>query len=332
MEKDSPTAANDGTPESKPKRVLLRLLAVLTGLLPAGLLLLWSTGREIPELPTGHRALTNPERFAESADTRILLVGNSLARNNDLAQLVEKLAEAAIPDGRDVYAAPIAPAGYRLEQHRTDLLDQQRNPPLRQALISGSEAVRDWDFVILQPQSQIPGFAAVNAETSDLFSAATTIHDIVDMGGATTVLLMTWGFWNGDIRNILLYPDFMTMSRRLEAGYVLLASRLASTNSKPCVVAPVGLAFRAVFEEESAMGIDPKSAGSLFRGLYVDDRHPSLAGSYLAAAVLVGTIMAVPVGPAAWVPQGLDSNVAARLRRTADSVVSGSNLPYGSRP
>jgi hypothetical protein len=271
----------------------------------------------------------NPERLAASADIRILMVGNSLTYYNDLDQLVEKLAEATVPSEGDVFVARIAPGGYKIAQHRTDLLDEHRDPPLRQVLLSGPDAVRDWDFVILQAQSQIPGFDPMNPETRELFSAAATIHDIAAKGGATTVLLMTWGFWGGDTQNVLLYPDFVTMSRRLEAGYVRLARALTSSTAERCLVAPAGVAFRAVFEQEIAMGIDPKSKESLFRALYADDRHPTLAGSYLAAAVVVATIMAAPVEPATWVPHGLDRDVAAYLRRIADEVAIGGR--YGER-
>ncbi len=312
----------------KYQRSLLRLLAILIGILPGVLVFWWAADREEREIPSHYRTSSDLERFAESADIRVLMVGNSLTHYNQLDQLFEKLAEAAPPGGIDICAVRITPGGYNLAQHRSDLLDEHRDPVLRKALVSGPEGVRAWDFVVLQEQSQTPGFDSMNPEWRDLSAAAATIHDIAAKGGATTVLLMTWGFWNGDFYHLPLYPDFMTMSRRLEAGYLLLAGQLASSSANRCLVAPAGVAFRAVFEEEHAMGIDPKAKGSLFRGLYADDRHPTLAGSYLAAAVLVGTILAVPVEPATWVPHGLDPDVAARLRRIADDVVRGSDRKY----
>jgi hypothetical protein len=317
------TTANDGIRETKYRRYLLRLFAIIAGLLPGGLILWWATGLEVPEMTMRHRASTDREQFAISADIRVLMVGNSLTYYNNLDQLVEKLAESTDSGGRDVFVARIAPSGYKIVEHRSDLLDENRDPPLRQVLVSGPERVRDWDFVILQAQSQTPGFSRSNSSTRQLFSAAAEIHDIATKGGATTVLLMTWGFWNGDAHNVLLYPDFLTMSRRLETGYFRLARKLTSWNGERCLVAPAGVAFRAVFEDEIETGIDPKSRDSLFRGLYADDRHPTLAGSYLAAAVVVAKIMAVSIQSATWVPDGLDRDVAARLRRIADEVVIG---------
>lgn len=270
-----------------------------------------------------HRASMDLEQLAISADIRVLMIGNSLTYYNDLDQLVEQLAESTDSGGRDVFVARIAPSGYKIVQHRSDLLDEHRDPPLRQVLVSGPEGLRHWDFVVLQAQSQTPGFSPLNLEMRELFSAAAEIHDIATKGGATTVLLMTWGFWNGDAHNVLLYPDFLTMSRRLETGYFRLGRELTSRNGERCLVAPAGVAFRAVFEDEIELGINPKSRESLFRGLYTDDRHPTLAGSYLAAAVVVAKIMAVPVEPATWVPHGLDREVAERLRRIADEVVIG---------
>jgi len=251
------------------------------------------------------------------------MIGNSLIAYNRLDQQVQRLARSLDSAKRDYFVACIAPGGYRICQHRADMLNEQKNSLLREALVSGSEATLNWDFVIMQAQSQVVGFGPDDAETKELFSCAPTIHQAATKDGAATVLMMTWGYWNGDRRNPNRYPDFMAMSQRLEEGYLRLARELEASNGVPCLVVPVGLAFRAVYEDELAWGEDPKSKESLFRGLYLDDRHPSLAGTYLTAAVVVAKLMAAPVEKATWVPPDLDKKVAAYLRRIADDVVFG---------
>ncbi len=319
----SQKSRNQSFETSKRSRALSFGLVILTTALAGGLFLWWPQDHEVRESSEGPRKLVNDGRFAVDADLRVLMLGNSLTYYNDLNQQVERLAESMDIEERDVFAVRIAPGGYRICQHRGDMLNEQQNPLLRQALISGSEAVRNWDFVILQARSQVPGFGPDNGETRELFSCAPAIHNAAIKAGAATALLMTWGYWDGDRRNPNRYPDFMTMSNRIEEGYLRLARELEAASGDPCLVIPAGLAFRAVFEDEMARGVNPKSKDSLFRALYFDNGHPSLAGSYLTAAVVVTTLMAVPVEPATWAPPTLDKKVASYLRRIADEVVSG---------
>lgn len=258
------------------------------------------------------------------ADVRILMLGNSLTHSNNLDQMVERIAESIDGLDKDVFVLRIAPGGYYMIDHRDDLFDAKKNSTLRQVLVSGTESMRKWDYVVFQEQSQMPGFDHVeNQKTSETFQAATEIHQQASLTGATSVLMMTWGFWDGDSyqMNLHLYPDFLTMSQRLEQGYLHLARQFTASNDMTTIIAPAGLAFRAVYQEELARGVNPISEASLFRRLYVDDRHPSIAGSYLAASVIVASLFDVSVKGAGWVPGGLDQEEAARLRRIADKVV-----------
>jgi hypothetical protein len=87
---------------------------------------------------------------------------------------------------------------------------------------------------------------------------------------------MTWGRQNGDAQNCAAFPPLCTyegMQQRLRLGYLTMAQE----NQSAC--APVGMAWRAV------RGSHPDIT------LYnADGSHPSLEGSYLAAATIFCTL------------------------------------------
>ncbi len=88
------------------------------------------------------------------------------------------------------------------------------------------------------------------------------------------------------------------MSQRLEQGYRYLARQFTASNGKSTLMAPASPVFRGAYQEEPARGVDPKSELSLFRQLYVDDSHPSVAGTYLTAFAIVGFLFDVSVSEA----------------------------------
>jgi hypothetical protein len=124
---------------------------------------------------------------------------------------------------------------------------------------------------------------------------------------------MTWGFWSGDATNRDIYPDFTTMGARLDEGYRAMADAV----QPPPLLAPVGRAFRAAHDDTPGA----LESGSLFRRLYSDDRHPTLLGTYLASAVIVGTLSGERMADAGYRPPGISPEDAALLLRWADEVV-----------
>jgi hypothetical protein len=77
----------------------------------------------------------------------------------------------------------------------------------------------------------------------------------------------------------------------------------------------VGAAFAAIREDDLAAGRDPLDSSSLFFRLYAaDGSHPSLEGSYLAAATCVCTLGDSVAPPFAFSPSALDAADAARLQ------------------
>ena len=77
---------------------------------------------------------------AQSSDTlKVLFIGNSYTAYNDLPQLFVKLAQSS---DKKAYAERCALGGYSLEQH------------YNLGLATQNIHANDWDFVVLQEQSQ----------------------------------------------------------------------------------------------------------------------------------------------------------------------------------
>lgn len=103
----------------------------------------------------GHvQAPPDDEVLSEEAALRVLFIGNSLTHTYDVDRMTEALLEAA-PDGPgEVLTYRVAPPGARLTDHAAAL--EREGAPLRYVLRDGPPAVRRWDVVVIQEQSQTP--------------------------------------------------------------------------------------------------------------------------------------------------------------------------------
>lgn len=255
-----------------------------------------------------------------AADVRILFIGNSFTNYHDMHIMTEQLLEQAVPEWDDALVMRHAPDGKRLYEHADEM--NQDGKPLNQALLSGSPTLRDWDYVILQEQSQILGFGAGNASYESSNEAAYALANAAYSNGSRVVLLMTWGYATGDDSNPGQYPDFLTMQDRITAGYDQLALNLTGRGI-PTTVIPVGVGFRYTYLEiQSIRGTDPMNEQLEFRRLYEPDNyHPSVAGSYMTACMTVAAITGRRVSPLTYRPDGLSAEYAAYIRNAADAVV-----------
>jgi hypothetical protein len=252
----------------------------------------------------------------------LLHVGNSYTFFNDL-ELVTRglLAQADVERWSEGRTVRLADGGLRFVDH----LDRagQAGTAWNTAL-AGTDT---WDWVVLQEQSQIPGFPQDQSDFRASRRAAADLDDRVETTGAHTVFLLTWGRRLGDESNRERFPDFATMQAALTEGY--LAYRDAtSTAARPTWVAPAGPAFARVHADALAAGEDPLAPGSRFSRLYTEDgSHPSPLGTYLAACVLTGTITGQRTRGFASVP-GVPPEDAAWLQATADATVRDTALPF----
>ena len=122
--------------------------------------------------------------------------------------------------------------------------------------------------------------------------------------GARTMLFLTWAHRDGDRRN-RPGDSFVAMQSRLVDGYAELAAELSAT------IAPVGLAWAEAWRRRPGLE------------LWADDgRHPSRAGSYLAACVFYAVLTGRDPTMSAFT-DGLEAADARFLQQVAADVLGG---------
>jgi hypothetical protein len=222
---------------------------------------------------------------------RILFIGNSLTSANNLPAMVAAIADSR---GVDVIHDANTPGGARLLHHASN------NNVLRIL------RKQSWDFVVLQEQSQFPGFETTQLST-DVFPYATRLVEESKKANPDTSLIffMTMAHRNGDPANKHVSSELLTyegMQRRINRSYIMMAQ------DNQALVAPVGEAWLIVREEQPDIA------------LYADNTHPNPTGTYLAACVFYATLFQSPCTGAA-VPRQVDQPIAEFLQKTADDVV-----------
>jgi len=230
--------------------------------------------------------------MAGAQTTTVLFLGNSYTATNDLPGTLRQL---ALSLGDTVTTQQSLPGGYTFELHTTNATSQQ--------LIDQG----DWDFVVLQEQSQLPSFQLPQVQ-SDCFPFATELIDsiLVHAPCAEPVFYMTWGRQNGDAQNCANWPPVCTfegMNALLRERYLMMAV----DNSAWC--APVGMAWKNTRDHQPAINL-----------YSTDGSHPSVQGTYLAACTFYATLFRQsPVG--ASYTAGIDPATAAILQGIAASTV-----------
>jgi hypothetical protein len=231
---------------------------------------------------------------ASAQQKSVLFLGNSYTYSSNLPGTLYNLAAAG---GDTIYHEQNTPGGYTLEGHSTN------------ATSLSKIASRNWDFVVMQEQSQKPSFppAQVAAET---YPYAEILVDSIKSNYACTepLLFMTWGRRDGDQSNCQFYTPLCTfegMNARLRQSYLEMGEDNDAT------VAPCGAAWHQMSLENN----------SFWSGLYSGDgSHPSPWGTYLNACVFYATIFrTTPVGLPYYANIGQED--AETLQQLAEDIV-----------
>jgi hypothetical protein len=132
-----------------------------------------------------------------------------------------------------------------------------------------------WEVVVLQEQSTIPSFDHQRrAPLMDTY--ARRLHEEVLRANARTLFYQTWGYRDGDRQN-RPGDTYAAMQDRLERSYREVAREL------DVAVVPVAEAWRIAHQRSP--GLDLWAP---------DGRHPSRAGTYLAACTFYGVLYEKP--------------------------------------
>lgn len=259
---------------------------------------------------------------ALAVDPTVLMLGNSYTQVGDLQVVTADALGASVPGAAEFAAVRLTAGGLQFVDHIARVQGEQGGDenPWREALVTGDDV---WDVVILQEQSQIPGFPSSGGMFVASRDAAAELDEAIAARGADTVFLATWGRRDGDIHNESLYPDFHTMNDLLLQGYLAYAGDVEAAGRR-VTVAPVGLAFAEIYDVDVAAGRDPLGADGLFAALYSPDgSHPSPTGTTLAAWTLVAALNGREVAGVPLASDAVDADLLMVLQTAADDAVFG---------
>jgi len=237
---------------------------------------------------------------SQSVYRKVLFLGNSYTYVNNLPELIAALAHSA---GDSLFYDNNSPGGYTLGwqpiAHATD--------PVSLGKISQG----DWDFVVLQEQSQIPVISALR--DSCMYPASIILHDSVKSANpcSRVLIFQTWGRRFGGIQCFTTNycsPDFVDFDQMQDS---LTRASISIADSLGDWIAPAGEAWRFVFQHYGTI---------LHSG---DNSHPNIKGSYLAACVFYDIIFGKRSYGLTYYA-GL-ADTAYLLQYSADSVVFGNS-------
>ena len=218
----------------------------------------------------------------------VLFLGNSYTSANDLPGMLGKLSGSL---GKTIDHQSVTTGGWTLGATPND---HASDPDSLNALVA-----KPWHAVVLQEQSQIPVIPPFN-KTVMLPGAKKLVAKLQSSNTCAKVLLfLTWGRKKGgkQCAGVTCSPpfaDFGEMQDALTAAYLDVAKQVGGA------VVPVGEAWRKAID---AGGIELFSA---------DGSHPSVAGTYLAAATFHAALFKQSPAKASFVA-GLSKGEAGKL-------------------
>ena len=225
---------------------------------------------------------------------KVLSLNNSLIYYNDQDAVFNGIAQAM---GKDANWTKHTLLGKSLKTHwdEGDGVAEDGNPGAK--MLVRSEA---WSHIILQEQSSLP-LTDIETFRANVKRWVDYIRDYCPNPNAIIIVPVNWAY-SGD------WANYTAFNATFVKNYQDVALDLGVT------LCPVGLAYQEVYDLEG-------SEGTLT--WFLDDRHPTLKATYMAAAMEYGLIYGVDPLSITWVPDGLGSNEAAAMRGYASRALNG---------
>lgn len=239
--------------------------------------------------------------FGQGDTLSVLFLGNSYTGANNLPQITQSLATSA---GNTLLISSNTPGGHTMEGHSMNAVSLDR---IKQG---------DWDFVVLQEQSQIPTID--HYRYNSMYPGVERLNDSIKKYNpcAKVVMYMTWGrrFGGqqcdpGGTYCSPVFADFTHMQDSLESAYTEIADSLGA------YISPVGIAWKKIIQDTSIV-------------LHTSDNsHPNYNGSYLAACLFHSIFwQESPIGLS--FSGSLGNDRAAYLQQIADTILYHSNTDW----
>jgi hypothetical protein len=228
----------------------------------------------------------------QNSTKRTLFLGNSYTASNNLPQMIDNVANST---GDDLIYDSYTPGGYTFMGHSTNTTSLNKI------------AQGNWDFVVLQEQSQLPSFPDSQVQ-NQVYPYAQQLNNYINQQNSCTetVFYMTWGRKNGDASNCANWPPVCTyigMDDLLNERYRFMAEE------NDAILSPVGAVWRYIRDNYPTIEL-----------YSTDGSHPSVAGTYAAACCFYTTLFRKDPEQITFTA-GLSDEIATAIRTAAKVIV-----------
>ena len=224
----------------------------------------------------------------------VLFIGNSYTSYNNLPLLVKNLSTSA---GKTLNIDSNMPGGYLMSSHAAD------------GTTLSKISMGNWDYVILQEQSQIPTIEYYRY--NDMYPAMIDLKALINLYNpcAKIITYMTWGrrfggqqFDPSGTYCSPVFANFNHMQDSLTSAYLEISEQL----KVQC--APVGVVWQNILNDTNLV---------LHSG---DNSHPNIDGSYVAACAIFTSIWKQGTSGLSYTA-GLSSSLALYYQSISDNTI-----------
>ncbi len=225
---------------------------------------------------------------------KVLSLNNSLIYYNDQDAVFNAIAAAM---GKNATWTKHTLLGKSLRTHwdEGDGVAEDGNPGAK--MLVRSEA---WSHIILQEQSSLPR-TDIETFRANVKRWVDYIREYCPNPNAIIIVPINWAY-SGD------WANYTAFNNTFLKNYQNVALDLGVT------LCPVGLAYQAVFDTEGATGTNT---------WFLDDRHPTLKATYMAAAMEYGLIFGEDPAAITYAPSDLSGTDATSMRTYASNALNG---------
>jgi len=224
---------------------------------------------------------------------KVLSLNNSLIYYNDQDAVFNAIAAAM---GKNANWTKHTLLGKSLRTHwdEGDGVAEDGNPGAK--MLVRSEA---WSHIILQEQSSLPR-TDIETFRANVKRWVDYIRDYCPNPNAIIIVPINWAY-SGD------WSNYTAFNSTFVKNYQDVAADLGVT------LCPVGVAYQAVYDLEGSTGTST---------WFLDDRHPTLKATYMAAAMEYGLIFGEDPASITYAPSDLSAADAASMRTYASNALN----------
>lgn len=227
-------------------------------------------------------------------EVKVLSLNNSLIHYNDQDAVFNEIAAAM---GKNASWTKHTLLGKSLRAHwdEGDGVAEDGNPGAKMLVRSDA-----WSHIILQEQSSLPR-TDIETFRENVRMWVDYIRDYCPNPNAIIIVPVNWAY-SGD------WSNYTAFNSTFVKNYQDVAADLGVT------LCPVGVAYQAVYDTEESTGTD---------SWFLDDRHPTLKATYMAAAMEYGLIFGEDPAYITYAPTGITASDAASMRAYASNALYG---------